>query len=161
MNAKSLGVAAAVVLPAAAPAEAAVDDERSVCVSLFAAAALSDAVRGLGQVNVAVATWTQVGPDAWKLHVEYFGETAIPTEVAKLDAILYLASGLTDLSFYHLLEVNNSSVGALGGTGFIATWTGSGNYVVTPLPAALPLFATGLGVLALLGWRRKRKDGAI
>jgi hypothetical protein len=26
----------------------------------------------------------------------------------------------------------------------------------TPLPAALPLFATGLGVLALLGWRRKR-----
>jgi hypothetical protein len=28
---------------------------------------------------------------------------------------------------------------------------------VTPLPAALPLFATGLGGLALLGWRRKRK----
>jgi uncharacterized protein (TIGR03118 family) len=27
----------------------------------------------------------------------------------------------------------------------------------TPLPASLPLFATGLGVLGLLGWRRKRK----
>jgi len=27
----------------------------------------------------------------------------------------------------------------------------------TPLPAALPLFATGLGALSLLGWRRKRK----
>jgi hypothetical protein len=26
-----------------------------------------------------------------------------------------------------------------------------------PLPAALPLFATGLGGLGLLGWRRKRK----
>jgi hypothetical protein len=26
-----------------------------------------------------------------------------------------------------------------------------------PLPAALPLFATGLGVLNLLGWRRKKK----
>jgi hypothetical protein len=26
----------------------------------------------------------------------------------------------------------------------------------TPLPAALPLFATGLGVLGLLGWRGKR-----
>jgi len=26
----------------------------------------------------------------------------------------------------------------------------------TPLPAALPLFATGLGALGLLGWRRKR-----
>jgi hypothetical protein len=26
-----------------------------------------------------------------------------------------------------------------------------------PLPAALPLFATGLGAMGLLGWRRKRK----
>jgi hypothetical protein len=29
-----------------------------------------------------------------------------------------------------------------------------------PLPAALPLFATGLGVLGLLGWRMKRKQVA-
>ena len=32
--------------------------------------------------------------------------------------------------------------------------------VATPLPAALPLFATGLGALGLLGWRRKRKLAA-
>jgi hypothetical protein len=30
----------------------------------------------------------------------------------------------------------------------------------TPLPAALPLFASGLGALGLLGWRRKRKAQA-
>jgi hypothetical protein len=30
----------------------------------------------------------------------------------------------------------------------------------TPLPAALPLFTTGLGALGLLGWRRKRKQAA-
>ena len=30
----------------------------------------------------------------------------------------------------------------------------------TPLPAALPLFATGLGAMGLLGWRRKRKKAA-
>ena len=29
--------------------------------------------------------------------------------------------------------------------------------VATPLPATLPLFATGIGGLGLLGWRRKRK----
>jgi hypothetical protein len=33
--------------------------------------------------------------------------------------------------------------------------------VETPLPAALPLFATGLGGLGLLGWRRKRKAQAV
>jgi len=31
----------------------------------------------------------------------------------------------------------------------------------TPLPAALPLFATGLGAMGLLGWLRKRKAQAI
>jgi hypothetical protein len=30
----------------------------------------------------------------------------------------------------------------------------------TPLPAALPLFATGLGGLGVLGWRRKKKSAA-
>src|SRR6185503_4223697 len=31
----------------------------------------------------------------------------------------------------------------------------------TPLPAALPLFAGGLGALGLLGWRRKKKAEAL
>ncbi len=31
----------------------------------------------------------------------------------------------------------------------------------TPLPAALPLFATGLGLVGLLGWYRKRKAVAL
>jgi hypothetical protein len=34
------------------------------------------------------------------------------------------------------------------------------NSTATPLPAALPLFATGLGGLGLLGRRRKRKAQA-
>jgi hypothetical protein len=35
------------------------------------------------------------------------------------------------------------------------------NTATTPLPAALPLFASGLGALGLLGWRRKRKAAAL
>ena len=35
------------------------------------------------------------------------------------------------------------------------TWTTP--VTPTPLPAALPLFAGGLGVMGLLGWRKKRK----
>ena len=42
-----------------------------------------------------------------------------------------------------------------------ASWNNAiDSAVTTPLPAALPLFATGLGVLGLLGWRRKRKAQA-
>jgi hypothetical protein len=36
----------------------------------------------------------------------------------------------------------------------------SATFSQVPLPAALPLFATGLGALGLLGWRRKRKAAA-
>jgi len=39
---------------------------------------------------------------------------------------------------------------------FAATFAGT-SVPSVPLPAALPLFATGLGALGLLGWRRKRK----
>jgi hypothetical protein len=35
-----------------------------------------------------------------------------------------------------------------------------GSDATTPLPAALPLFATGLGAFGLFGWRRKRKGAA-
>jgi hypothetical protein len=36
----------------------------------------------------------------------------------------------------------------------------TGNASTTPIPAALPLFASGLGVLGLFGRRRKRKNAA-
>lgn len=35
------------------------------------------------------------------------------------------------------------------------------NPTATPLPAALPLFATGLGAFGVLGWRRKRRAAAL
>jgi len=40
------------------------------------------------------------------------------------------------------------------------TLGGGTNLQATPLPAALPLFASGLGALGLFGWRRKRKASA-
>jgi hypothetical protein len=38
-----------------------------------------------------------------------------------------------------------------------ASFNNATTIFAVPLPAALPLFATGLGALGLLGWRRKRK----
>ena len=42
----------------------------------------------------------------------------------------------------------------IGDVGTNAIWS------TTPIPAALPLFAGGLGAMGLLGWRRKRKNAA-
>ena len=48
-----------------------------------------------------------------------------------------------------------------GGCVEIDSVTGDATFTATPLPAALPLFATGIGGLGLLGWRRRRKAQAI
>lgn len=47
-----------------------------------------------------------------------------------------------------------------GAAAFWVNYIGNVEIGATPLPAALPLFATGLGALGLLGWRRKRKQAA-
>jgi hypothetical protein len=60
----------------------------------------------------------------------------------------------SDYSFYALNEGDSFTVHVAG-----ATYSGDVTYNVaaTPLPATLPLFASGLGALGLLGWSRKRK----
>ena len=57
----------------------------------------------------------------------------------------------------------NTALGTFSEQGFDVRTDGSftTGAVVTPLPGALPLFATGLGALGLLGWRRKRKAQAV
>jgi len=80
---------------------------------------------------------------------------------------LLLASGiigiitpLTSLTCDLNCLVNPVNLGNLGG-GVPLDYQFPLDFVVTPLPAALPLFATGLGALGLLGWRRKRKVAAL
>jgi hypothetical protein len=63
----------------------------------------------------------------------------------------------TSLS-WQIIAIDPTSCGPFGCTNNPA-FTGEAS--ATPLPAALPLFATGLGALGLLGWRRKRKAAAV
>jgi hypothetical protein len=93
--------------------------------------------------------------------------------------ILLLGVGLLDVPFDYSpgsalsdsMTFDNTTLALLGltpGTSYTWTWnpTADDSFVInvispTPLPAALPLFATGLGAMGLLGWRRKRKALAV
>ena len=75
--------------------------------------------------------------------------------------------GITEAENSFLLQINDFATSPTfsdleyGQSNVSALWdTNTGSVTLTPLPAAFPLFATGLGALGLLGWRRKRKNAA-
>jgi hypothetical protein len=72
--------------------------------------------------------------------------------------VVFNADGLTASLFFANLPPYPDLVTELP---TIGPYPGTVTITSTPLPAALPLFATGLGALGLLGWRRKRKAAAI
>ena len=59
------------------------------------------------------------------------------------------------------LSVASTATPSGAGTDQGFTSVGDPAQAATPLPAALPLFAAGIGGLGLLGWRRKRKARAV
>ena len=70
------------------------------------------------------------------------------------------AHGGADLFYYFAYVDDGSPSGGQGSNILLHTLSieaTTGREGSTPLPAALPLFGTGLGALGLLGWRRKRK----
>jgi hypothetical protein len=81
-----------------------------------------------------------------------------------LNADFSVTTAIANALFGYYMPVTNA--GVFSGYLLIGTLdsavTFSANVVnATPLPAALPLFATGLGALGLFGWRRKRKAAAL
>jgi hypothetical protein len=72
-------------------------------------------------------------------------------------------NGFTWMTAASVLTPTTQDVGAAYGHGFMAATHEqfAGTFSPVPLPAALPLFATGLGALGLLGWRRKKKAPAL
>jgi hypothetical protein len=77
----------------------------------------------------------------------------------RLDA--YKITLPADFAFNELASITflGNNAGNPQGQPFLAALTVE-TVTATPIPAALPLFATGLGALGLLGWRRKRKAQA-
>jgi hypothetical protein len=82
-------------------------------------------------------------PTAWEVHLVKSFSVPIDIYTASSPPLLVAVD-----------DVNSGPYGYVQGSP--GTWS----VAETPLPAALPLFASGLGALGLLGWRRKRKNAA-
>jgi hypothetical protein len=99
------------------------------------------------------------------LFIEQFPGATFPETVQQI-VIPYFANFVPVFPNYNFMGFTDEGSFWFGGTnfGYIAdTLEASQEFAIfsaTPLPAALPLFATGLGGLGLLGWRRKRKNAA-
>jgi hypothetical protein len=63
------------------------------------------------------------------------------------------ATGTVGNAYYF----NGTGTAVTSNTELVVSTEGFAAEVVTPLPAALPLFATGLRAIGLLAWRRRRK----
>jgi hypothetical protein len=82
----------------------------------------------------------------------------------------YLTSSATDIPIWATLSAQTAGGGGSADDppylslilpDDVTFSSGSGVFlsaVATPVPAALPLFSTGLGAMGLFGWRRKRKN---
>ena len=91
-------------------------------------------------------------------------ETAAPETEPPTTLVGYTGGYISELIFQQQDGEGDfiAQLGVCGGDLGVAgelSGCGSASEVTptTPLPAALPLFAGGLGVMGLLGWRRKRK----
>jgi hypothetical protein len=84
--------------------------------------------------------------------------STVPTDPTSL--LNYLGPGSNSSSFFYsfLNEASNFEVIYTDNQGNVGFTYGA--TTVTPLPAALPLFAGGLGVISLVARRRKRKNAA-
>jgi hypothetical protein len=98
---------------------------------------------------------------------DHFGTMDLGTAANEGDADVYLyltATGINSWATAAAVLTPTTGYGAAYSQGFEAVVGGSqyaGFLAPTPLPAALPLFTSGLGALGLLGWRRKRKAQAL
>jgi hypothetical protein len=96
----------------------------------------------------------------WKIELTMGSMSALGDQIGGISSYLAFDAGYvaecTTFSFFCTNQSDSAVRNLAPGTWAIST----GDTSVVPLPAALPLFATGLGLLAFVARRRKQKQAA-
>jgi hypothetical protein len=120
---------------------------------------------GLTYADASPSTPFIVGSDLTTTSTQVFfnfGDSSAP------GSAYFESAGPYSIGFYNEfssspLTTGEIEIGTPGNADILLYPTGNlalGSVTATPLPAALPLFGTALGMMGLLGWCRKRKNAA-
>jgi fibronectin-binding autotransporter adhesin len=118
--------------------------------------------------------WNLTNGDASDVYWELNGDFTVGTNSQIYGTVFTANGGVANLGDNQNLNGGGLFVGQFLATGGITIgtntefslllndrFTSADNVIgATPIPATLPLFGTGLGIIGLLGWRRKRKAAA-
>jgi hypothetical protein len=130
--------------------------------ALFDLVALSNPTYGSGNVGSLTGDmtkqWTTVAGTFTETLTSFIINRGTPDAITLLLAGTLTGPGGISQDAFAIVNANQ-----VGGPGKAVNWslTDTSTLGATPLPAALPLFATGLGGLGLLARRRKRKAVAV
>lgn len=127
---------------------------------------LAGAVSGPATLELRYGVWNGSGLQTAELTVTFNGTALVPAITfsnayfsggpifASFDVSSLVVSGFNSLSVFahNIADVGQFAVGEIS-----LEYVGAG---AVPVPAALPLFASGLGLLGFAGWRRRRKTAA-
>jgi hypothetical protein len=117
-------------------------------------------ISGTYDLFVRYGIWNGGGVQQVDITLTFDGSILSPTLESTSGYYTTLQSYSFDVSSLVQPGLNTLSVSGVDVSGVAQYAVGELAPAPTPLPAALPLFATGLGAMGLFGWRRKRKNAA-
>jgi hypothetical protein len=113
--------------------------------------------RSAGVTGFSFQMNSTTGGEAWLVEGSNVAGSGYSVVASSNDEALHLLTGAAGSFAYYAFLFNTS--GSTGGSNVLLHEVDG--VATVPLPGALPLFATGLGFMGLLGWRKKRKPATI